>query len=250
MIDRPWPRKARHRRWDSWSLYARIERPQRSLYDRSTEDRYAIPVNDTELLERWRSGDRHAAQLLIKRHYDSLFMFFWGKLDEQASADLTQDAFETLCTDPGRFRGDSSVRTYLFGIARWKLVNFLRNARKERQRIDPLDEGIDIDVVERSITSMLAHHQREALLVRSLRSLPLDDQLLLELKDYENLTARELAEVFGVPPGTMAGRISRARERLRRAVQERSETAAADETLQSLDSYFRGIRDIVRNATP
>ncbi|MEM9458881.1 MAG: sigma-70 family RNA polymerase sigma factor [Myxococcota bacterium] len=206
-------------------------------------------MDDMELLERWRGGDRHAAQVLIKRHYDSLFMFFWGKVGDQASADLTQDAFETLCTDPGRFRGDSTVRTYLFGIARWKLANHLRRARKMRNTTDTLDEGTETDVVERSITSVLAHREREAMLVRALRSLPLDDQLLLELKDYENLTARELAEVFEVPAGTMAGRINRARERLRRAVRDRAGATQAEQTMQSLDSYFREIRQAVRDTT-
>lgn len=219
-----------------------------SIHDRVTQARYAARVNDMELLERWRDGDRTAAHVLIKRHYDSLFMFFWGKIDEQASADLTQDAFETLCADPGRFRGDSTVRTYLFGIARWKLTNHLRRARKMRNSTDPLDEGIEADVVERSIISLLAHREREAMLVRALRSLPLDDQLLLELKEYENLTARELAEVFEVPAGTMAGRISRARERLRRAVRDRSAATEVEQTLQSLDSYFRGIRQALHDA--
>ncbi|MEM9458626.1 MAG: sigma-70 family RNA polymerase sigma factor [Myxococcota bacterium] len=206
-------------------------------------------MRDEQLLKCWRDGDRNAGQILVKRHYDSLFMFFWGKVDEQTSADLVQDTFETLCTSQDRFRGDSSTRTYLFGIARWKLVDHLRKARKQRDRFDPLRDGIDEDRVERSITSLFAHRQQQALLVRGLRSLPLDDQLLLELKDYETLTARELAEVFGIPAGTMAGRISRARERLRRAVRAlASNTPIADETLESLDSFFRGVRATVRDA--
>lgn len=204
-------------------------------------------TDDQQLLQRWREGDRSAGQRLVKRHYDSLFMFLWGKVDEQTSADLTQETFETLCTNQQRFRGDSSVRTYLFGIARWKLVDHLRRTRKQRERFDPLHDGIDVEVVERSMTSLFAHREREALLVRGLRSLPLDDQLLLELKDYENLTARELAGIFEVPAGTMAGRIARARERLRRAVQELSSSSPlAEQTLRGLDSYFRGIRDVVQ----
>ncbi len=206
-------------------------------------------MDDEQLLEQWRAGDRSAGQRLVKRHYDALFMFLWGKVDEQTSADLTQETFETLCSSHDRFRGDSSVRTYLFGIARWKLVDHLRREQRDQQRIDPLSEGIDAAVVERSVTSLFAHREREALLVRGLRSLPLDDQLLLELKDYENLTARELAGIFEVPAGTMAGRIARARERLRRAVQELSTSPPlAEQTLRGLDSYFREIRDVVKGA--
>ncbi|MCB9712343.1 MAG: sigma-70 family RNA polymerase sigma factor [Myxococcales bacterium] len=204
-------------------------------------------MDDGDLLERWRAGDRHAGQELVKRHYDALFMFLWGKLDEQTSADLTQDTFETLCAGADRFRGDSSVRTYLLGIARWKLVNHLRRVQKNRERFDPMHDGIDVELTERSMTSLFARREQEALLVRGLRSLPLDDQLLLELKEYEHLPARELAEIFGVPQGTMAGRIARARERLRQAVEGiAGSESAAEQASQGLDSYFRGLREVAR----
>ncbi|MCY0990952.1 sigma-70 family RNA polymerase sigma factor [Nannocystis sp. ILAH1] len=207
-------------------------------------------MQDELLLERWREGDRRAGQALVARHYRPLFMFFWGKVGEQASADLTQDTFETLCARQDRFRGESSVRTYLFGIARWKLVEHLRRSRRDRERFDPAQDGVDIEHVERSITSLFALREHEALLIRGLRSLSLDDQLLLELKDYEALTARELAEIFDVPAGTIGGRVSRARERLRLAVKAMSGTPVlADETLHGLDSYFRAIRGTVQDLT-
>lgn len=183
------------------------------------------------------------------RHYDAVYMFLWGKVDEQIAADLTQETFETICAKHERFRGDSSLRTYLFGIARWKLVNYFRGAQRARARFDPLVDGIDPEVVDRSVTSWFSHKEHEALLVRGLRSLPLDDQFLLELKDYEDLTARELAEILDAPPGTIAGRISRARERLRRAVSELSATQLlAEQTLEGLDAYFGGIRERMRDA--
>ncbi|MCH9684545.1 MAG: sigma-70 family RNA polymerase sigma factor [Deltaproteobacteria bacterium] len=205
-------------------------------------------MRDDELLNRWWQGNGESGQTLVKRHYDSLFMFFWGKVDEQTSADLAQDTFETLCEGQGKFRADSSVRTYLFGIARWKLIDHLRKSRKRRARFDPLRDGIDADLVEQSISSFFAQRQQQALLVRGLRSLPLDDQLVLELKDYEALSAKEMAAIFEVPAGTMAGRISRARGRLRLAVQElATSTQLTDETLESLDSFFRGVRDAARD---
>ena len=203
-------------------------------------------LTDEALLERWRGGDRQAGQQLVTRHYKPVFLFFWGKVGEQAGADLTQDTFETLCAGHDRFHGASSVRTYLFGIARWKLVEHLRKERRTRERYDPLEDGIDAPTVERSLTSLFTHKQHEALLVRGLRSLPLEDQLLLELKDYEDLTARELAEIFDVPAATVAGRINRARDRLRHAVIAVAASGVlAEQTLLGLDSYFRGIRAVL-----
>ena len=199
-------------------------------------------AEDEALLAAWIDGDRSASEKLVRRHYRSIFLFFFNKVGQDRAADLTQSTFETLCAKRVQFRGDATVRTYLFGIARWKLVEHLRKIRG--RNFDPLEDSAELPQVARSVTSLFADRQEEALVVQALRALSLDDQLLLELKDYEGMTSRELAAMYDVPRNTMSGRITRARERLAAKVRELASSAKlVESTLTGLDEHMARIRD-------
>lgn len=201
-------------------------------------------VDDARLLDAWAHGDAEAGRELVRRHYRRVLLFFFSKVGPQLGRDLTQATFETLCTNKGDFRGDASFTTYLFGIARWKLVHHFRTERVRGQRFDPREHAIDLPAADRSVTSLFMGRQREALLVRALRSLPLDDQIVLELKEYEGLTSRQLAAIFDVGRDTMSSRINRARKRLTAAVTELAESAPlVDSTLSGLDDCMQQIRE-------
>ena len=199
-------------------------------------------AEDEALLAAWIDGDRSASEKLVRRHYRSIFLFFFNKVGQDRAADLTQSTFETLCAKRVQFRGDATVRTYLFGIARWKLVEHLRKIRG--RNFDPLEDSAELPQVARSVTSLFADRQEEALVVQALRALSLDDQLLLELKDYEGMTSRELAAMYDVPRNTMSGRITRARERLAAKVRELASSAKlVESTLTGLDEHMARLRD-------
>ena len=73
--------------------------------------------------------DAAAGKRLVQRHYRRILLFFYSKVGPELGRDLTQDTFETLCARRVAFRGEANVLTYLFGIARWKLVHHLRHDR-------------------------------------------------------------------------------------------------------------------------
>lgn len=207
------------------------------------------PAGDEALLHEWIGGDAAAGRELVERHYRRILLFFYSKVGPDVGRDLTQATFETLCAKKVVFRGEATVLTYLFGIARWKLVHHLRTQRAHDERFEPLEHSIDLPDVERSIVSLFMGRQRETLLVRALRSLPLDDQIILELKEYEGMTARALAEVYEVGRDTMSSRITRARRRLASAVEEAATSARlVDSTLTGLDECMREIRERIEGA--
>lgn len=206
-------------------------------------------MSDESLLAAWIDGDAAAGKRLVKLHYRRILLFFYAKVGPDLGRDLTQSTFETLCAKKVVFRGESTVLTYLFGIARWKLVHHLRTRRSHDERFEPLEQSIDLPEIERSITSLFMGRQREALLVRALRSLPLDDQIVLELKEYEGMTSKDLAAMYEVGRDTMSSRINRARQRLTAAVQRAAESAQLiDSTLTGLDECMREIRARVDQA--
>ncbi len=200
-------------------------------------------IDDSAVLTAWLDGDAEAGAELVRRHYRSIFLFFFSKVGSDTAQDLTQTVFETLCDKRRSFRGDATVRTYLFGIARWKLVHFHRRRREQPEAFDPSLHSLEIPDAVMSMTSQLGARREEALFVLGMRELALDDQIILELKYYDAMTVRELAAVFEIPRATMADRVSKARNRLYRAVHRLGDSARLIEsTLSGLDDHMQRVR--------
>lgn len=197
----------------------------------------------------WVAGDAEAGRLLIQHFYRRVFRFFFDKVGTDTARDLTQETFETLCSRKDDFRSESSIGSFLFGIARWKLVHHYERRRVHGERFLPASDTLEIPGVQASITSIFSNRQREILLVRALRTLALDDQIILELKDYESMTARDIAAAFGVGRDTMSTRITRARRRLADAVQRLADSASLVSSTQSnLEDEMRRIRGQIEDA--
>ncbi|MBL4685923.1 MAG: sigma-70 family RNA polymerase sigma factor [Nannocystaceae bacterium] len=201
-------------------------------------------MDDFDLLDAWQQGDLKAGQTIVRRHYGSIFRFFFAKVDDPTCEDLTQTTFETLCDRRGGFRRGSGLKAFIFGIARNKLLAHLRAKRRHQARFDPLLDSCCGPAQYQTLTSLLAGHREQLLLASAVAKLPLDDQVIIELHDYEGLGRNELAEVFDVPPGTAASRLRRARIRLVQMVDDLAQdppfTAIARD---SLDTCMRHIRD-------
>lgn len=214
------------------------------------ETRVGTPDPSSEAWFRsWISGDAEAGRQLIQHFYRRIFRFFFDKVGAEVARDLTQETFETLCARKEDFRGDSSIGSFLFGIARWKLVHHFERQRVHGERFRPASDSLELPAVATSITSLFSNRQREIILVRALRTLALDDQIILELKDYESMTARDIAAAFGVGRDTMSTRITRARRRLVNAVKTLAESASLVSSTQSnLDDEMRRIRQHIEAA--
>jgi RNA polymerase sigma-70 factor (ECF subfamily) len=182
--------------------------------------------SDFELLDRWRADDQEAGNQLFKRYFPQLCQFFENKLDGDDVAELVQRTFLACVRNRDVFRKQSSFRTYMFAIARNELYAFFRRKRVQADRID--FEHSSVAALGTSPSSALARNEQHALLLQALRSVPVEQQLLLELHYWEELDAGELAEVFGVERTTARTRLHRARERLRTEFDRLSKAAGLD----------------------
>lgn len=173
-------------------------------------------MNDAELLAAWRNGDRRAGERLVERHFRTVYGFFRNKLDGEVE-DLVQRVFLRCVESRDAFRGESSFRTYLLAIARNELFAHWRG---RGVHVDPATSSIALIDTGTTPTAALDSQREHRLLVRALRSLPLDDQIALELAYFENLSTRELAGVLEIPENTVRSRLSRARDKLRAVLVE------------------------------
>jgi len=198
--------------------------------------------SDEALLEAWRDGDARAGGALAQRHFMALYRFFATKVDDGIE-DLIQRVYLRCVESLPRFRGQSSFRTYMFAIARNELFGRIRRTRREAKVIDW--ETVTAQDLQPSPSRIVARRQEQAILLQALRSIPLEQQLVLELYFWERLRARELAEILAVPEGTVRTRIRLAREALRRRIDELSATAGLGSVSDDLDRWADELRDVI-----
>jgi RNA polymerase sigma-70 factor (ECF subfamily) len=197
-------------------------------------------VDDFELLDRWRGGDRAAGNQLLKRHFDALYRFFTNKVADHAD-DLIQATMMACVRGVGSFRKECGFRSFLFVVARHELYRHIKSNHRSREVFDPsLMSAADMGP---SPSTALARHKEQRLLLQALRRIPLELQIVLELHYWEDLTTSELADALEIPQGTVKSRLRRAREAL-----ERELAAIADSpqdlrnTLDDLERWVAGIR--------
>jgi RNA polymerase sigma factor (sigma-70 family) len=166
---------------------------------------------DLSLLDRWCVGDAAAGNALFKRHFASVYRFFEHKTDGEVD-DLVQETFLQCLRSRATFRRQSTFRTFLFAIARHVLFQHWRKQATTRAVLD--FEDVSIAALTTSIGTQLARSADRAQLLAVLRTLPLDQQLLLELYYWEDFERDQLAEVFEVETATIGSRLFRARQAL------------------------------------
>jgi RNA polymerase sigma-70 factor (ECF subfamily) len=171
---------------------------------------------DAVTVTRARRGDEAAFAALV-RHYDPGLRALAFRLlgDRTRMDDALQEAYVGAYRALPRFRGDASLGTWLYRIAYNACLDELRRTRDvvplERVRDRAAGGGDPVDGLA----------LREAL-----AELPVEDRAAVLLVDAQGFDYRSAAEVLGIPAGTVASRLNRARAALRRALQEQPKGAS------------------------
>jgi RNA polymerase sigma-70 factor (ECF subfamily) len=163
--------------------------------------------SDLELLARWRAGDTTVANILVGRHDAQLSAFLRYKINGQEAMDLKQEVWLELLKLAPRAMGHS-FRAYLFGIARHVLFRYIKSNRPHAW--DPLDESEFESSLSQSVVEAPQIDLRA-----TLRRLPLDVQMLLELRYLHELSTSELATIYDVSIGTIKRRLANAHNLLK-----------------------------------
>ena len=197
---------------------------------------------ELQLLQDWRNGDGKAGDALLLRYHRLIWRTVATKVPEDAVEDLVQRAILALIERRDELASDLKFRSYAMAITRNVILGYFR----ERYR-KPVDS---VGVMESSAlelgagpSSIVLAKQQDRLLLEALRSLSLDDQLVLELYYWEDMTGPELGAVFQCLEPTVRGRVRRARLRLEQKLGELAQQhQELLETLTNLDSWAAGVR--------
>jgi RNA polymerase sigma factor (sigma-70 family) len=198
--------------------------------------------DESELLHAWRAGDAKAGQQLFRRYYAAVARFFANKLSE-APGDLVQETFMACVAARDRIREGGSFRSYLFAVAYRVLSNHLR---RKYQAPEDLGSTTSIDL-DPSPSTMMGRSEELRLLLQALRRLPVELQVLLELRYWEQLSSTEISQVLGIPANTVRGRLRQSRIMLEEALRK---LPASPELVRSTLSDLEGWARKVREALP
>jgi RNA polymerase sigma-70 factor (ECF subfamily) len=150
---------------------------------------------------------------MVRKHYVDVFRFCSRELGAQAAEDATQETFMIAVQRYASFRGESSPRTWLLGIA----VNVIRNYRR-RMRGLPL---VDWEYAECASTGDIENQLISAQALReALARLSPKYREVVILHEMEGLTYEECARVLKVPVGTVKSRLYYAFKTLRDLLKE------------------------------
>ena len=179
------------------------------------------PDPDRDVLRAIAQGNRQAIAELYDRHAQRLLDYLAHLTgDADTAEDLVQELFVIVWHDAARFRGQSKVRTWLFGIAHHLGISTLR-----RKRALPLDgptaDGLaDPSPDPADLAALAVDRER---LAQALQALSATHRAVVELVFYHGLTQAEVAQILECPLGTVKSRMHYALRALARAMRDQDD---------------------------
>jgi RNA polymerase sigma-70 factor, ECF subfamily len=189
------------------------------------------PASDHELLQHCRAGDEEAFDELVLRHRQRAFNVAFRELrDHEDAAEVAQDAFVRIYRSVNDFRGDCEFTTWLHQI----VVNLAHNKRrwwKRRGRDTSVSLDVAVETADGEMPRQVAANtdapdvttvkaEFVELLGRRIGELPPKFREVLVLRNVDNLSYEQIADVLGCSIGTVKSRIARAREALRESMKD------------------------------
>jgi RNA polymerase sigma-70 factor, ECF subfamily len=162
------------------------------------EPQRAEDPDDRTLIERWLGGDERAATEIVERHAAAIARFV-GTLGEYDAEEVVQDTFVRAFSSFESFRGESSLRTWLFTVAR-RLVLDRRRAQRRRRDSEMLD---DVEEAASGFTALdsIVAAESEAQVRDAVERLSPTQREVFTLRVAEGLSYKEIAEVVGTTEG-------------------------------------------------
>jgi RNA polymerase sigma-70 factor (ECF subfamily) len=166
---------------------------------------------DYELVRQYLAGDTEAFATLMEAHEDRVFAVCLRMLrDREAALDATQETFITVFRKADRFAGKSAFSTWLYRVAVNTCYDQLR--RRQRRPTDPLPEHTD--PADATAGDAYEAADLRPAIEDALADLPVEYRAAVVLSDLEGLPLNDVADLLGVPVGTVKSRVFRGRRLL------------------------------------
>jgi RNA polymerase sigma-70 factor (ECF subfamily) len=178
--------------------------------------------SDESLLARYRAGDGPAFEILYARHRQGLYRFLLGLSGKSELAEeVYQDTWLSLIRSTSQLQGRANFRTWLYQIARNRLIDHWRKHGIHNPLHDSYDEQIhalsDDAADPEQLLSLSRDNQR---LEAALQNLPADQREVFLLRAHGDLDLPQIATLTETPLETVKSRLRYAQQKLRRLLAE------------------------------
>ena len=164
--------------------------------------------NEIALITRAQDGDRQAFSALVLRYREKVIQMVYRMCgDAEIAQDMAQEAFIRAWIHLPNYRPRSPFRNWLYRIASNATLDLLR---RERETVDV--DNLPLPESSEGMEAMLEAHDRSAIIREAVLGLPPASRSVLVLREYEDLSYREIAETLSIPIGTVMSRLSYARK--------------------------------------
>jgi RNA polymerase sigma-70 factor (ECF subfamily) len=180
---------------------------------------------DEIIVQRALTGDADAFGEIVRRWERRIFALAYGMLGREEDArDATQETFLAAFRNLRGFRGEAKVSSWLHRIAVNQCITRQRQSRVRSEAA--LDEEQEKDAasfampVHNSPLRVVEGRQETAAVRRAINSLPIELRQVVIMKEFEELTFREIAEVLELPLSTVKSRLYTAMKQLQLRLQK------------------------------
>jgi RNA polymerase sigma-70 factor (ECF subfamily) len=153
---------------------------------------------DLDLVARWKAGEQRAATLLVERHAAALARFVASVASREDVDEVVQDTFVRALSSIDGFRGESSLRTWLFTIARRLVLDRRRAARRRGEQVEVHDGDVatEFDALDGVVAAETQTRLRAAL-----GTLTPTQREVFVLRVSEGMSYREIADAVDTTEG-------------------------------------------------
>ena len=171
-------------------------------------------TSDEALMLEFQSGSRAAFEELFARYHKPLYGFFGRRLEDRGRAeDLTQETFLAVIRGVSRYEPRASLRTYLYGIA----LKLLAAERRKVSAAGKLGQPAPEPTTDGTPEYVLWIRQ-------AMEKLDASDREILMLREYEQLSYADIAELLRIPVNTVRSRLFRSRLALKGYLESEART--------------------------
>jgi RNA polymerase sigma-70 factor (ECF subfamily) len=184
------------------------QRRSRRILIVTPRGRAYLLLADEDLISLVQTNDAEAFAVLYDRHSRTAYSLAYRMMGErQAAEDLLQDAFLKLWRAAGSYRAErGSVRTWLLSIVHNRGIDQLRSSASRRRTQEKVEASAPWVQPSEAFAQSWRNAQREQVR-EALKSLPEEQLKVLELAYYSGYKQVEIAELLGLPLGTVKGRM-------------------------------------------
>jgi len=178
-------------------------------------------MDEKELIQQAAEGSEEAFAVLVKKYRTKMFNLAYSMTRNRETADdIAQDVFIKVYIYISKFKYKSSFGTWLYRIAVNTVKDYLRKASRinkisfDERLASPDIQEDEVVIKEEELEAKL----RKKLLHRAIQALPEKHRTILNLRDIQGISYKEITGILNISPGTVDSRLYRARRMLRKKV--------------------------------